>query len=152
MNDILEIWCDGACSKNPGPGGWACVLVYGKQQKEISGGNIKTTNNRMELQALVEGLSLLKSPTRVRVFADSEYVLNPITKGWLKGWIKKDWKSSSGAPVKNQDLWQKLLPLLSMHQIEFNKVKGHAGVTLNERVDTLAVQARRDVVKAYNMD
>ena len=131
------LYTDGACSGNPGPGGWACLLRYNEAQKEISGGAKITTNNQMELTAVIEGLSLLKKPCEVELFTDSKYVLEGATK-WLDGWIQKGWKKADKKPVLNRDLWEKLIPLFEKHTITWHWVKGHAGHPENERVDTMA--------------
>lgn len=131
------LYTDGACSGNPGPGGWACLLKYNDAQKEISGGAKITTNNQMELTAVIEGLSLLKKPCEVELFTDSKYVLEGATK-WLDGWIQKGWKKADKKPVLNRDLWEKLIPLFQKHTITWHWVKGHAGHPENERVDTMA--------------
>lgn len=135
----VEIFTDGACSGNPGAGGYGAILRYKGVTKEISGGNSNTTNNRMELLAVIEALSLLKEPCEVTLTTDSQYVVNAIEKGWLKSWILSGWKKGK---VKNIDLWQKLLPLLEKHQVQFVWVKGHNGHSENERCDQLAVIQR----------
>ena len=123
----VEIYTDGACSGNPGPGGWGAVLLWGGHEKQLSGGEAQTTNNRMELTAVIEALSLLKRPCRVVLTTDSKYVADSVTKRWVYGWQKRGWKKSDGKPALNADLWQKLLPLLETHQVEFVWIKGHAG-------------------------
>ena len=137
----VYLYTDGACSGNPGPGGWACLLKYNEAQKEISGGAKETTNNQMELTAVIEGLSLLKKPCEVELFTDSKYVLEGATK-WLEGWIQKGWKKADKKPVLNRELWEKLIPLFQKHTITWHWVKGHAGHPENERVDTMACQQR----------
>ena len=136
---IVQIYTDGACSGNPGPGGWGAVLIYGEHQKEISGGAAETTNNRMELTAVIEALSLLKRPCKIVLTTDSKYVVDSVTKGWVYGWKKRGWKKGDGKPALNPELWQKLLPLLEMHDVEFVWVKGHAGHEYNELCDKMAV-------------
>jgi ribonuclease HI len=136
----IEIHTDGACSGNPGPGGWGALLLYGKTEKELSGGESLTTNNRMELMAAICALESLKKPCRIALYTDSQYVQKGITE-WLPGWIRKGWKNSKGEPVKNQDLWQRLQEASSPHRIEWKWVKGHAGHAENERVDALARRA-----------
>ena len=131
------LYTDGACSGNPGPGGWACLLKYNEVKKEISGGAKETTNNQMELTAVIEGLSLLKKPCEVELFTDSKYVLEGATK-WLEGWVQKGWKKADKKPVLNRELWEKLIPLFQKHTITWHWVKGHAGHPENERVDTMA--------------
>lgn len=140
----VEIFSDGACSGNPGPGGYGVVLRFGSAEKELSGGESSTTNNRMELTGVIEGLSALKEPCRVIFTTDSKYVVDSVTKGWVYGWKKKGWIKSDKKPALNVDLWEKLLPLLEKHDVTFNWVKGHAGHPENERCDRLAV-AQRDI-------
>ncbi|MBV1705574.1 MAG: ribonuclease HI [Hyphomicrobiales bacterium] len=137
MSMRVEIWTDGACSGNPGPGGWGAILIYGDQRREIKGGAAETTNNRMELTAAIEALNLLKRPSCVDLFTDSEYVKNGITQ-WLKGWKARGWRTADGKPVKNLDLWQALDAAVARHEIAWRWVKGHAGTELNERADELA--------------
>jgi ribonuclease HI len=134
----ITIYTDGGCEGNPGPGGYGAVLIFGKHRKEISGGYRLTTNNRMELSAVIEALKALKEPCKVKLYSDSEYVVSAMTQGWVQKWIKKRWKK-----VKNPDLWKQLLELTAQHQVEFNWVKGHAGTPENERCDQLAVAASR---------
>lgn len=135
------LYTDGACSGNPGPGGWACLLKYKEVTKEISGGAPNTTNNQMELTAVIEGLSLLKKACDVELYTDSKYVLEGATK-WLEGWIQKGWKKADKKPVLNRELWEKLIPLLKKHTVSWHWVKGHAGHPENERVDFMACQER----------
>ncbi len=134
---LVRLVTDGACSGNPGPGGWACLLSSGGHTKELSGGEHPTTNNRMELTALLEGLCALKKPCRVHVVSDSKYVIDAFEQGWLEKWIAKKWKN-----VKNPDLWQALAQAARPHTLTFEWVQGHAGHPENERADQLAVQAR----------
>ncbi len=141
---FVEIFSDGACSGNPGPGGWGAILRCDGYEKEISGGEAHTTNNRMELTGVIEALSALKYPCKVRVTTDSKYVVDGITKGWAKGWRKRGWKKSDGKPALNPELWDKLLGLLETHDVEFAWIKGHAGHEENERCDRMAV-AQRDI-------
>ena len=136
---IVTIYTDGACSGNPGPGGWGSILMYKENKKEISGGKKETTNNVMELTAVIEGLKLLKFPCKVKL--DSAYVVNAFEKKWLDGWIKNGWKNSSKEPVKNKELWEELYELTKVHQVEFIKVKGHADNEYNNRCDELARKA-----------
>ena len=140
----IEMFSDGACSGNPGPGGYGVILRYAGKEKELSGGEAMTTNNRMELLGVIEGLSALKEPCRVLLTTDSRYVVDSVTKGWVFGWKKKGWIKSDKKPALNVDLWEKLLPLLAKHKVEFVWVKGHAGHPENERCDALAV-AQRDL-------
>ncbi len=133
----IEIYTDGACRGNPGPGGWAATLSLGEHFRELSGAEAATTNNRMELTAVIEALSALKRESRVRVFTDSEYVRRGITE-WLKAWKARDWRTADKKPVKNRDLWEQLDAVAARHDIEWRWVKGHSGVPGNERVDALA--------------
>ena len=135
----VEIFTDGACSGNPGPGGWGVVLRFGAHEKELSGGAADTTNNRMELSAVIAGLQALKEPCEVTLTTDSKYVCDSINKGWVYGWQKRGWIKSDKKPALNVDLWETLLPLLSKHRVTFVWVKGHAGHPENERCDRLAV-------------
>ncbi|MBQ2987855.1 MAG: ribonuclease HI [Clostridia bacterium] len=137
----VTLYTDGACKGNPGPGGWGCVLVYGDNEKELSGGEAKTTNNRMELSAAIAGLSALKTPCEVELWSDSKYLVDAITKGWARSWKAKGWKKSDGKPALNPDLWERLLELLAVHKVTFVWVKGHDGHEYNERCDRLAVAA-----------
>jgi ribonuclease HI len=145
----VELWTDGACSGNPGPGGWAAILVARRadgsaaKQLELSGAEPATTNNRMELQAVIEGLRALQRPAQVTVHIDSSYVMDAITKRWHVAWAARGWRTAAKQPVKNQDLWEALLAELERHEVAWQKVRGHAGVALNERCDELAVAACR---------
>ena len=138
----VTIYTDGACSGNPGPGGWGAILMYGPHKKEMSGGEAQTTNNRMELTGVIEALSALKEPCNVLLTTDSKYVVDSITNGWVYGWQKRGWVKSDKKPALNVDLWKQLLPLLEKHQVTFHWVKGHAGHPENERCDQLAVMQR----------
>ncbi|MBP0983284.1 MAG: ribonuclease HI [Oscillospiraceae bacterium] len=140
----VAIFTDGACSGNPGPGGWGAILRCDGREKELSGGEAHTTNNRMELTGVIEALSALKYPCKVKLTTDSKYVVDGITKGWAHGWRKRGWKRSDGKPALNPDLWERLLELLAVHDVEFCWIKGHAGHEENERCDRLAV-AQRDI-------
>lgn len=135
------IYTDGACSGNPGPGGWGSILMYKGNKKEISGGLKNTTNNVMELTAVLEALKQLKFPCEVEVYSDSAYVVNAFNQKWIYGWIKNNWKNSSKEPVKNKELWQELYELTKIHNITFIKVKGHADNEYNNRCDELARNA-----------
>jgi len=140
MTTVVEIYTDGACSGNPGPGGWGVLLRYGDQVKELCGGDGgQTTNNRMELTAAIEALEALTRPSQVLLYTDSSYVRNGIT-SWLAGWKRNGWRTSAKQPVKNADLWQRLDEATQPHQIEWHWVKGHAGDVGNERADALANQ------------
>jgi ribonuclease HI len=149
MTTAIELWTDGACSGNPGPGGWAAILVARgpdgaiARQVELSGGDPATTNNRMELQAVIGGLQAIEQPTALTVHIDSSYVMDAIVKRWHVGWVARGWKTAAKQPVKNRELWEILLALVERHTITWHKVKGHAGVELNERCDELAVAACR---------
>lgn len=144
---FVEIFTDGACSGNPGPGGWGAILRCDGREKELSGGEDHTTNNRMELSGVIMALSALKFPCRVKLTTDSKYVVDGITKKWAAGWKKRGWKKSDGKPALNPDLWERLLQLLEVHEVEFCWIKGHAGHEENERCDRLAV-AQRDAHSA----
>jgi ribonuclease HI len=137
VSGTIDIYTDGACRGNPGPGGWAAVLSAGGREKEISGAQLLTTNNRMELQAVIEALSALKRPLQVRLYTDSQYVRRGILE-WLPQWKTRGWKTADRKPVKNQDLWQQLETAAARHRIEWHWVPGHAGVPGNERCDALA--------------
>jgi ribonuclease HI len=134
---VIEIYTDGACRGNPGPGGWAALLLMGAHEREISGAEAHTTNNRMELTAVIRALETLKRPVHARIYTDSQYVRNGITR-WLSAWQARGWRTADRKPVKNQDLWQRLAELAGAHQLEWHWVPGHAGVPGNERVDRLA--------------
>jgi ribonuclease HI len=136
----IDLFTDGACSGNPGPGGWGALLRWNGHEKELSGGEAETTNNRMELMAVIKGLEALKKPSRVTVYSDSKYVIECVQK-WLPGWKAKGWKTADKKPVKNRDLWEALDSAMSPHIVVFQWVKGHAGHAENERVDKLAVAA-----------
>ena len=144
---IVDIFTDGACSGNPGPGGWGAILRYGAVEKELYGGEPATTNNRMELMAAIQALEALKRPMDVRLYTDSEYVKNGITQ-WIHGWKARGWKTADKKPVKNEDLWRRLDEAKSRHRIEFHWVRGHAGHPENERADALARQGIADIRQA----
>ena len=137
----VTIYTDGACSGNPGPGGWGTILMYNENKKEISGGKDNTTNNVMELTAVIEGLKLLKFPCKVKLYSDSAYVVNAFNQKWIYGWLKNGWKNASKEPVKNKELWQELYELTKIHEVEFIKVKGHSDNEYNNRCDELARNA-----------
>ena len=137
----VNIYTDGACKGNPGRGGWGTILVYGAHEKELSGGEVMTTNNRMELMAVISGLEALREPCEVTLTSDSTYVINSITKKWLDGWGKKNWVKSGNTPVPNADLWKRLIEAMKPHTIEWVWVRGHNGHPYNERCDRLAVAA-----------
>lgn len=138
------VFSDGACSGNPGPGGYGVILRYNRREKELSGGEAHTTNNRMELMGVITGLEALKHPCDVVIQTDSRYVIDGIEKGWAKSWKKRGWVKSDKKPAANSDLWERLLQLLEIHQVEFCWIKGHAGHPENERCDRLAVQRSRE--------
>jgi ribonuclease HI len=140
MENIV-IYTDGGCDPNPGPGGWAALIMSGDQKKEISGANKKTTNNRMELTAAIEALRSVSEPARIKIYTDSQYLQRGIEE-WMPGWLRKNWRGSSG-PVLNQDLWKELLEAIKPHQVSWQWVKGHAGNVYNTRVDWLVHQARK---------
>ena len=136
----VALFCDGACSGNPGPGGWGTILRYGAQERALCGGAADTTNNRMELTALLEGLRALKEPCAVRVVTDSRYVANGINKGWARGWQRNGWRKSDKTPALNADLWEALLGEIGRHEVTVTWVRGHSGHPENERCDQMAVE------------
>lgn len=140
MEEVV-IYTDGACSGNPGPGGWGSILMYKGTKKEISGGKKNTTNNVMELTAVIEALNLLKYPCKVNLYSDSAYVVNAFLQKWIINWQKNNWKNSNKEDVKNKELWQQLLELTQIHEVKFIKVKGHADNEYNNRCDELARKA-----------
>jgi ribonuclease HI len=144
MNQQLKkviLYTDGACSGNPGVGGWGAILMYGEHSRELSGYEAETTNNRMEIMAVISGLERLKFPCEVDVYSDSAYTVNAFNEGWIYGWQKSNWKKSDGKAVLNVDLWERLLALTHTHKVTFHKVKGHADNEFNNRCDFLARQA-----------
>ena len=145
MSDKVIIYTDGACSGNPGPGGWGAILMYKDAKKEISGGMKETTNNIMEVTAVVEALKCLKVESDVQIYSDSAYTVNAFNQGWIYNWIKKGWKTASGEEVKNKELWQELYNLTNKHKVEFIKVKGHADNEYNNRCDEMA----RNAIKKF---
>ena len=138
MGEKVIIYTDGACSGNPGPGGWGAILMYKDAKKEISGGMKETTNNIMELTAVIEALKMLKRPCKVNVYSDSAYTVNAFNQGWIYNWMKNGWKTANKEPVKNKELWQELYALTKKHKVEFIKVKGHADNEFNNRCDEMA--------------
>jgi len=142
--EAVEIWTDGGCKPNPGPGGWAAILKFRGTVKEFSGGEADTTNNRMELTAAAAALEALKRPCAVKLHTDSEYVKNGITR-WHTGWVRKNWRNAAGDPVKNMDLWRRLLDAAKPHDIDWRWVRGHSGNPMNERADELATAARKNL-------
>ncbi|MBO5872855.1 MAG: ribonuclease HI [Clostridia bacterium] len=147
MKKFVEIFTDGACSGNPGPGGWGAVLRFEGREKEFSGGEPETTNNRMELTAVIKALSALKEPCKVKLTTDSKYVCDAILKKWVYSWKSNGWRKADKKPALNVDLWEQLLPLLQLHEVEFCWVKGHAGHPENERCDELAVSYYKNLDK-----
>jgi ribonuclease HI len=141
----ITIYTDGACSGNPGPGGWGAVLIYGDNKKEISGAKENTTNNIMEITAVLEALKLLKEECEVDVYSDSAYVVNAFNQGWIYNWQKNNWKTSGKDPVKNRELWEELYSLTKKHKVTFIKVKGHSDNELNNRCDFLATSAIKNL-------
>lgn len=141
----VSIYTDGACSGNPGPGGWAGILMYEEHKKEICGGELNTTNNRMELTAVIKSLEALKQPCTVMLTTDSKYIVDAINKGWLSNWVAKGWIKSDKKPVANQDLWERILKLLSIHDVHFIWVKGHSVNPYNNRCDELAVKSWKEL-------
>ena len=137
----VTIYTDGACSGNPGPGGWGAILMYNETSKEISGANKDTTNNIMEITAVIEALKLLKEECEVKVYSDSAYVVNAFNQGWIYNWVKKNWKTAGNTDVKNKELWQELYNLTKTHEVKFIKVKGHSDNKFNNRCDELARNA-----------
>lgn len=137
QSEPVVVYCDGACSGNPGPGAWAAILSHGGREREISGYDPATTNNRMELQAAIEALALLRRPCQVRIYTDSQYVCRG-AREWLRGWMARGWRSASGQPVANRELWEALAAQLARHAVEWHWVRGHSGDPMNERADGLA--------------
>lgn len=146
MKKQVTLYTDGACKGNPGPGGWGCVLIYKSKEKELSGGDASTTNNRMELSAAIAGLSALTESCIVTLYSDSKYLVDSVTKGWARSWYKNGWKKGDGSPALNSDLWIQLLLLLDQHEVTFEWVRGHNGNDYNERCDRLAVAAAEKYV------
>ena len=142
MAEVVELWTDGACSGNPGPGGWGAILVWNGHERELSGGEADTTNNRMELMSVIMGLAAITRPMDVVINTDSAYVEQAFTKGWLEQWRRNGWRTASKQAVKNQDLWQRLAEEAARHNVSFQRVRGHTGVEMNERADQLAVAER----------
>ena len=141
----VTIYTDGACSGNPGPGGWGAILMYKNSKKEISGAKKNTTNNVMELTAVIEALKLLKFPCKVNVYSDSAYVVNAFLQKWILGWQKNNWKTSGKEPVKNKEIWQELYELTKIHNVKFIKVKGHSDNEFNNRCDEMAREAIKNL-------
>lgn len=142
MAEVVELWTDGACSGNPGPGGWGAILIWNGHERELSGGEADTTNNRMELMSVIMGLAAITRPMDVVINTDSAYVEQAFTRGWLEQWRRNGWRTASKQAVKNQDLWQRLAEEAARHNVSFQRVRGHTGVEMNERADQLAVAER----------
>ncbi len=138
----VTLYTDGACSGNPGPGGWAAILIYNGREKELSGGERQTTNNRMELTGVIEGLRALKEPCRVELYSDSKYVIDALEKGWARRWRENGWMRNKKDPALNPELWEELLRLTEVHEVQYHWVKGHAADACNNRCDALAVRQR----------
>ncbi len=147
----VTVYTDGACSGNPGPGGFCAILVYQNREKQISGGEGITTNNRMELSAVILALEALREPCRVEIVSDSRYVVDAVEKGWLDSWQKRGWKKADRSPVSNVDLWERLVPLLKQHQVVFTWIRGHAGHPYNERCDQAAVREAQRFAEEANL-
>jgi len=143
----VELYTDGACSGNPGVGGWGCLLRYNGHERELSGGEAETTNNRMELTAAIEGLRALREPCRVELYTDSRYIEQAFSAGWLENWLKSGWRKSDKSPVLNRDLWEELHRLTQEHEVSFHWVRGHAENEFNNRCDALAVAAREKLAQ-----
>lgn len=138
----VKLYTDGACSGNPGPGGYGAILIYKGIEKEVSGGELNTTNNKMEIMAVLKGLEMIKEPCKVTVYSDSAYVVNSVQMGWLESWRKNNWRKADKSKVKNVDLWERLIELMNIHEVTFVKVKGHSDNEYNNRCDRLAVSER----------
>lgn len=145
---LVEIYTDGACSGNPGPGGWGAILRYGEREKVLSGGEARTTNNRMELLGVISALEALREPCRVELYSDSKYVIDALDKGWAVKWRANGWKKPDKKPALNPDLWERLLALTERHELHYHWVKGHAENAYNNRCDALAVAAREKAAGA----
>jgi len=143
LKPLVTVYTDGACSGNPGPGGWAALLEWKGQERKLTGSEPNTTNNRMEMRAVIEALKALKRPCKVKIHSDSALIINTFNKGWIKGWQKRNWKKSNKQPVENQDLWKEMLKAMDNHDVKWIKVKGHANDATNNRVDELAVEASK---------
>lgn len=144
----ITVYTDGACSGNPGPGGWGALLQWQDKEKTLSGSAPNTTNNRMELTAVIQALDALKKPCRVSIHSDSALIINAFTQGWVDNWLRRGWKKADKKPVENRDLWEQLLKKMEPHEVEWVKVKGHAGDARNNQVDRLAVEACKKAQKS----
>lgn len=145
MKEVI-LYTDGACSGNPGPGGWGALLIWNGTEKELSGGEPNTTNNRMEMKAIVEGLRALKEKCHVKIHSDSALIINAHNQNWIQNWQKRGWRKSNKKPVENQDLWKQMLKVMGPHKIDWIKVKGHSTNELNNRVDRIAVAASKQYI------
>lgn len=145
MKEVI-LYTDGACSGNPGPGGWGAILIWNGIEKELSGGEANTTNNRMEMKAIIEGLRALKEKCHVKIHSDSALIINAFNKNWIQNWQKRSWKKSDKKPVENQDLWKEMLKVMGPHKVDWIKVKGHSTNELNNRVDRIAVAASKQFI------
>lgn len=145
MKEVI-LYTDGACSGNPGPGGWGALLIWNGTEKELSGGEPNTTNNRMEMTAIIEGLRALKEECHVKIHSDSALIINAFNQHWITNWQKRGWKKSNKKPVENQDLWKEMLRVMSPHKVDWIKVKGHSTNELNNRVDRIAVAASKQYI------
>lgn len=150
MGPVVEIFTDGSCKGNPGPGGWAALLRYNRQEKSLSGGELSTTNNRMELKAAIMGLSALTRPCTVRIVTDSQYLMKGMSE-WIKNWKRRGWKTSRNTPVKNEDLWRELDKLVSLHNVQWEWIRGHAQHDENLLVDQLAREATERIVRTHTL-
>ncbi len=142
QGQVVEVWTDGGCKPNPGPGGWAAILRFGGHERELTGADPATTNNRMELTAAAAALEALKRPCKIVLHTDSEYLRNGVTR-WHTGWVRRNWRNAAGDPVANMDLWRRILDAAKRHEIDWKWVRGHAGDVMNERADQLATEARK---------
>jgi ribonuclease HI len=145
MKEVI-LYTDGACSGNPGPGGWGALLIWNGTEKELSGGEADTTNNRMEMMAIIQGLKALKEKCHVKIHSDSALIINAFNKHWITNWQKRGWKKSNKKPVENQDLWKEMLRVMTPHKVDWIKVKGHSTNELNNRVDSIAVAASKQYI------
>lgn len=146
MKKTVIMYTDGACSGNPGPGGWGTLLIWNGKERELSGGEAQTTNNRMEMKAVIEGLKAIKEPCTVKIHSDSALIINAFNQSWIKNWLKRGWKKSNKKPVENRDLWEEMLKVMAPHKVEWIKVKGHSTNELNNRVDRIAVAASKQFI------
>lgn len=145
MKEVI-LYTDGACSGNPGPGGWGALLIWNGNERELSGGEPNTTNNRMEMKAIIEGLRALKEKCHVKIHSDSALIINAFNQNWIKNWQNRGWRKSNKKPVENQDLWKEMLKVMAPHKIDWIKVKGHSTNELNNRVDRIAVAASKQYI------